>query len=73
MLMAAMVFIVLGIAGMVLPFLQGFLFLAIGIILLSLWSPAVREFMDTHTIKYPKLHKLVKDVESRVVKIIGEV
>jgi len=39
-------FIIFGLVGLVLPFLQGILFLAIGFILLSLWSPRIREYMD---------------------------
>ena len=71
-LAVALVFIVLGLAGLVLPFLQGFLFLAIGILLLSLYSPSVREWMDRHTVKYPKLHRLVLKAEGWVTGIIGK-
>lgn len=68
----AVIFILLGLAGLVLPFLQGFLFLAIGLLLLSLYSPSVREWMDRHTVKYPKLHQLVLRAEGWVVGIIGK-
>lgn len=72
MLVAGVLFVIFGLIGLVLPFLQGILFLAIGIILLSLWSPRIREFMDRHTLKYPKMHKVIRDVEVWVVKMIGE-
>jgi uncharacterized protein len=71
-LVAGIVFIFFGLIGLVLPFLQGILFLAIGLILLSLWSPKIREFVDRHTIKYPKIHKVVREVETWVVRYIGE-
>ncbi len=71
MLSLAVLFIVLGLVGLVLPFLQGFLFLAIGILLLSLYSPTVRHWLDTHTVKYPKLHRFVGKAEAWVVKIFG--
>ena len=71
-LVAGITFIGLGLVGLVLPFLQGILFLAIGLILLSLWSPKMREFIDRHTVKYPKMHKIVRDVEGWVVRVIGE-
>ena len=58
-----LVFIVLGVIGLALPFLQGFLFLAIGILLSSLYSPATRAWLDKHTVKYPKMHKVVLKVE----------
>lgn len=71
-LTVALIFIVLGLAGLVLPFLQGFLFLAIGLLLLSLYLPSVREWMDRHTVKYPKLHQFVLKAESWVTGIIGK-
>lgn len=67
----ACVFIILGIIGLVLPFLQGFLFLAVGILLLSLYSPSLRTWMDKHTVRYPKLHQAVLKVEGWIVQIIG--
>ena len=65
-------FIALGIAGLALPFLQGFLFLAIGILLLSVYSPSLREWMQSHTRRWPKLHEMVLKVEAGLIKIIGE-
>ena len=65
------IFIVLGLVGLVLPFLQGFLFIAIGLLLLSLYSPTVRRWVDKHTKKYPKLHATVEKVEGWIVGIIG--
>lgn len=59
----ATIFVVLGVIGLVLPFLQGFLFLAIGILLFSLYSPTVREWLDKRTIKYPRVHGIVLKVE----------
>ncbi len=65
------IFVLLGIAGLALPFLQGFLFLAIGLLLLSLYSPTLRAWVDRHTVKYPKLHAMVAKAESWIVRIIG--
>ncbi len=70
-LSAGVVCIILGVVGLVLPFLQGFLFLAIGLLLLSLYSPRVREWMDTHTKRYPTLHNTVAKVEGWIVRVIG--
>ncbi|MDO8548399.1 MAG: hypothetical protein Q7R71_01890 [bacterium] len=72
MLVAAIFFILLGLVGLALPFLQGILFLAIGFVLLSLWSPKVREWMDKHTSRYPRLHAIVQKAERWVVNLIGE-
>ncbi len=67
----AVLCILLGLAGLVLPFLQGFLFLALGLLLLSLYSPSLRAWIDKNTVRYPKLHQAVLKVEGWVVKIIG--
>lgn len=72
MLTLALVFIALGIVGLVLPFLQGILFIAIGLLLLSFYSPALRGWLDTHTIKYPALHRAVRKAEEWIVSIIGK-
>lgn len=65
------IFVLLGLVGLVLPFLQGFLFIAIGLLLLSLYSPTIREWMDKHTKRYPKLHAVVQKAEGWIVGIIG--
>mgnify|MGYP001584503598 FL=1 len=67
------VFVLLGLLGFFLPFLQGFLFLAIGIVLLSISSAGFRAWVETHTRRYPKFHAFVKRAESWVENIIGPV
>lgn len=64
-------FVLFGIVGLVLPFLQGFLFLAIGILLISIYSPRIRHWLDSHTVKYPKLHQAVLKVEGWIIKVVG--
>jgi len=66
-------FIVVGIIGLALPFLQGILFIAIGSILLSLYSAKFRAWAESHTRKFPKLHALVVKTESWISKLVGEV
>jgi uncharacterized membrane protein YbaN (DUF454 family) len=70
--LAAVIFIVLGLIGLALPFLQGFLFLAIGFILLSIASPAARSWIQGYTKKYPKVHRFVERTERWITKIIGQ-
>src|SRR3989304_9017301 len=72
-LVAAVVFIVLGLAGFALPFLQGFLFLAVGLILLSISSPRFRAWAITHTVRYPKTHRALEKLEKWILGIIGRV
>ena len=69
---AAFVFLIAGIIGLALPFLQGFLFLAIGLILLSIASPRARTWIESHTRKYPKLHEWIRKIQTRVTNWIGE-
>lgn len=64
-------FFVLGLAGLVLPVLQGWLFLAISALLFSMYSPRLRAWMDKHTIKYPKLHKFVGKANDWTTKVFG--
>jgi uncharacterized membrane protein YbaN (DUF454 family) len=67
------IFIIFGFFGLVLPFLQGFIFLAIGFILVSLCFPKVRFWLDEHTKNYPRLSKIVKKAEMWIMKITGEI
>ena len=71
-LTAGIVFIIFGLVGLVVPLMPQILFFAIGFILLSLWSPRIREYLDRHTIRFPKVHKIIRDVEGWVVRLIGE-
>jgi uncharacterized membrane protein YbaN (DUF454 family) len=67
----ASVFLLLGLAGLVLPVLQGWLFLAISAILFSMYSPSMRAWMDKHTVRYPRLHKVVNKAQDWTTKIFG--
>lgn len=69
----AFALLALGVVGLFLPFLQGVLFIAIGIVLLSLLSPRVRSFLEPHRIRFPKLHALLERAEEWVKRIIGEI
>lgn len=68
-----LVFLVLGVLGLALPFLQGFLFIAIGLLLLSIYSPSLREWVEHHTRRYPRLHRMVLKAQEFINRIIGEV
>ena len=50
-------FVLLGIAGLFLPFLQGILFILIGLYLLSRASPRVERFLNRIKERYPALKK----------------
>ena len=65
------IFVLLGLAGLVLPLLQGWLFLAIGALLLSMYSPTLRGFIHRHTTKYPRIHAFVERAEGWTTKVFG--
>ena len=54
-----------------LPFLQGFLFLAIGAILLSISSKRIRLWVESHTRRYPRTHAFFEKNERWLQRIIG--
>jgi len=64
-------FIILGLVGLVLPILQGWLFLLIGLLLFSIYSPRLREWIDYYTKPYPKIHAMVSKAESWVARMFG--
>ncbi len=57
LLAAGWLFVVLGIAGLFLPILQGILFLLVGLALLSLGSPRVRLLRIRLGRRYPALRE----------------
>lgn len=65
------IFFVLGLAGLVLPVLQGWLFLAISALLFSMYSPSLRAWLDRHTVKYPKLHAFVGKAQEWTTRVFG--
>ena len=64
-------FILLGLVGLVLPILQGILFLIVGLLLLSIHSHSVRSFVHTFAGKHPKAAYYVNKVERFLNKIFG--
>ena len=67
------IFIIFGFFGLVLPFLQGFIFLAIGLLLVSICFPKVRFYIRKHTLKYPRLSAIINKAEIWIEKVVGEV
>ncbi|MCB2053707.1 MAG: hypothetical protein KDE35_05620 [Geminicoccaceae bacterium] len=56
-------FLVLGVLGLVLPVLQGFLFIAIGLIVLSRHAPWAGRLLDRLKAKHPKADELITRAE----------
>jgi uncharacterized membrane protein YbaN (DUF454 family) len=71
-LTAGIVFIVLGLLGLVLPFLQGILFLLIGLLLISVCIPKVRMLLKKHTERHQKISSTIEKIEVWLAKFIGD-
>ncbi len=69
MLSVGWFFIILGILGLFLPILQGILFLAIGMVILSRRSPRVRLMIRKLAKKYPAFGKALKEARIRVDRL----
>jgi len=61
----------LGVLGLVLPFLQGFLFIGLGLILLSPFSPRLREWVGKHSVPYPSVHRKIRRFERWLDRFLG--
>ncbi|OGC84632.1 hypothetical protein A3F55_03110 [Candidatus Adlerbacteria bacterium RIFCSPHIGHO2_12_FULL_53_18] len=64
--------LLLGVVSLALPFLQGILFILVGLFLLSTFSPTMREWIEKHTRRFPKVHEAVLKVQQFISRIIGE-
>lgn len=64
-------FILLGVAGIFLPILQGILFLIIGLLLLSVYSEWARRQLDRMGSVHPKAAYWVARIERWVYRVFG--
>jgi membrane protein implicated in regulation of membrane protease activity len=58
-------FLVVGVLGLVLPFLQGILFLLIGLIILAEHAPWARRLLERVRERYPKAGELIDTAEAK--------
>lgn len=63
--------IIAGVISGFLPFLQGWVFIAIGIIMISVTSKKINAWTESHTRRFPKLHALIQKMQSGVLRVIG--
>lgn len=64
--MIGYLFLLLGVLGMVLPVLQGFLFLAIGMIILARTAPWAKRLLDRFRKRHPRVGTLIDQAEVKV-------
>lgn len=72
-LAVGIIFIILGLFGLVLPFLQGILFLIIGFMILAVYFPKIRLYIQKHAQKSPHFFALINKAENWIAKFIGEI
>jgi uncharacterized membrane protein YbaN (DUF454 family) len=58
-------FLVLGVLGMFLPFLQGFLFLAIGMVILARHATWAARLLERFRARYPRAGEMIDNAEAR--------
>jgi len=66
LLIIGWLFIVLGVFGLFLPFLQGILFILIGLALLSSRSEIIKRFLKHLEERYPRHHERVENWRGKI-------
>lgn len=66
------ILVLFGIVAFALPFLPGIIFVLVGLLLLSTYSPSLREWIEKHTRRYPKVHVAVMKIQKFISRIVGE-
>lgn len=64
--------LIAGIAGLVLPLLQGFLLIILGLVLISVSTPSVKHHIERHTHRHPKSKAVHQKLEQYILGIVGE-
>lgn len=70
--LVAVLCLIAGIAGLVLPFIQGVLLLVLGLVLISVSTPSVRHHIEKLTHRHPHIKALHLKLERFVLGIVGE-
>lgn len=68
----AFMLIIVGLAGLILPFLPGLLFIVVGCLLISAYNPRFEFWLHEQTKKYPPLHTMALDLQAFIERIIGK-
>jgi len=66
LLIIGWLFIGLGVIGLFLPFMQGILFILIGLAILSSRSEIIRRFLNHLEERYPHLHERVEKWKAKI-------
>ncbi len=66
------ILVIFGLAAFALPIIPGIVFVVVGLLLLSTFSPSMREWIDKHTRRFPKVHEGVAKIQHFISRIVGE-
>lgn len=64
--------LLLGVAGILLPIINGTIFLIAGLVLLSVYSERAKKILHTLGRQHPQAEKAVIKIERWVLKVVGE-
>lgn len=70
-IIAGWIFVGLGILGLFLPFLQGILFLLVGLIILAREYHWARRLLTNLRSRFPALDSLIKKAHDKTARILG--
>lgn len=62
---AGLVMLLLGLAGLILPILQGILFLILAAVLLAPYSKTIRKWLAWSEQRFPALHQKAQQIKDR--------
>ncbi len=65
--------VIIGLAGIILPIIPGLVFLALALVIFSLFFPSIGEKMRHYSRNYPQLQEAIIKMEDWVRRTIGEV
>lgn len=66
-------FLIVGTAGLVLPFLNGIILILAGLLLLSIYSPTAKAFLHKLGKQHPKAERAVQKMENWLLQKIGDI
>ena len=67
----AIILIICGVIGWVLPILPGLVFIIIGLIILSIENPRLEKYIEGKLLNYPKIDNVFLAVRQKVKNIFG--
>ncbi len=71
-MIAALVLLLAGFLGLILPVLPGLVFIALGLLLISLYSLTMRTWITNHTKPYPRLSLAIEKTQKWLAKFVGK-